>query len=46
MSFIRENGRAELDIFKDKNFSQFRKVLDSEMKRLQAAGIGSVQKKS
>ena len=46
MRFIRENGRAELDIFKDKNFSQFRKVLDSEMKRLQAAGIGSVQKKA
>ena len=31
-----------IDIFKDPGFSQFRMVLDAEMKRLQSAGIGAV----
>ena len=35
-----------IDFFKDEGFSQFRMVLDSEMKRLQAAGIGIIQKKA
>ena len=35
-----------VDIFKDKEFAECRAVLDSEMKRLQAAGKGTTQKKS
>ena len=36
----------EIDIFKDPGFSRFRMVLDSEMKKLQASGIGIVQQKA
>ena len=44
MRFLRTNGKPErLDFFKD---GEFRTVLDSEMKRLQGAGVGSVQKKA
>ena len=46
MRFLRTNGKPELDFFKDGEFAQFRTVLDSEMKRLQGAGVGSVQKKA
>ena len=46
MRYIRVNGMPELDIFKNEQFSQFRRVLDSEMKRLQAEGIGATQKKA
>ena len=46
MRYIRVNGMPGIDIFKDEGFSQFRMVLDSEMKRLQAAGIGITQKKA
>ena len=35
-----------VDIFKDKEFAECRAVLDSEMKRLQAAGKGTTQKKA
>ena len=33
-------GGESIDIFSDKSFSFFKRVLDSEMKELQAAGIG------
>ena len=46
MKFLRTNGKPELDFFKDGKFAQFRTVQDSEMKRLQGAGVGSVQKKA
>ena len=46
MRYLRTNGMPELDIFKQAGFSRFRMVLDSEMKRLQASGIGTVQKKA
>ena len=35
-----------VDIFKDKEFAECCAVLDSEMKRLQAAGKGTTQKKA
>ena len=35
MKYVRINGMPEIDIFKDKGFLQFRKVLDSGMKHLQ-----------
>ena len=46
MRFVRANGIPTIDIFKDKEFAQFRKVLDSEMKRLQSAGIGTTQRQA
>ena len=46
LSMLRGNGIPEIDIFTDKGFSQFQMILDSEMKRLQAAGIGITQKKA
>ena len=41
MRYLRTNGFPQIDIFKDSGFSKFRMVLDSEMKRLQSAGIGA-----
>ena len=35
-----------VDFFKDKKFSKFHDVLDSEMKRLQASGLGRMQRKA
>ncbi len=46
MRYLRANGWAELDLFKDAAFAEFRAVLDSEMKRLRAAGIGTVRKQA
>ena len=46
MRYVRINGMPEVDIFKDPGFSQFRMVLDAEMKHLQSAGIGSVHRKA
>ena len=46
MRYVRVNDMPGIDFFKDEGFSQFRMVLDSEMKRLQAAGIGIIQKKA
>ena len=40
------NENYTVDIFKDKEFSQFRSSLDAEMKRLQSKGIGSVHKQA
>ncbi len=46
MRFLRCNGKPVIDIFKDKEFTQFRAVLDSEIKRLQSAGIGTTTTKA
>ena len=40
--FMNKWNAYTIDIFKDPGFSQFRMVLDAEMKRLQSAGIGAV----
>ena len=39
------NG-MNVDLFKNKEFSKFRNILDSEMKRLQAVGLGTGQRKA
>ena len=44
MRFTRTNG-MNVGIFKDKEFADCHAVLDSEMKRLQAAGQGTTQKR-
>ena len=44
--FIRLNGNPEADFFKDKQFTQSCSVLDLEMKRLKAHGIGSIKRKA
>ena len=44
--FLRWNGKPEVDFFKDVGFADFRICLDSEMKRLQRAGLGSKKKKA
>lgn len=41
MRFLRCNGQPDIDFFKDSLFSDFRRTLDSEMKRLQGTGLGS-----
>ena len=45
LRYLRING-MRIDIFKDKEFSKFRNVLDSEMKRLQTSGLGAQQRKA
>ena len=42
MRYLQTNGMPIIDVFKDPGFSQFRMVLDAEMKCLQLAGIGTV----
>lgn len=46
MRYLRINGMPEIDFFRNEGFSRFRQVLDSEMKRLQVAGIGTMQRKA
>ena len=46
MRYLRGSGKPDLDIFKDKEFAEFCTVLDSQMKRLQAARIGTKKKKA
>ena len=41
MRFLRQNGKPQVDFFKDDTFADYRSSLDGEMKRLQAKGIGS-----
>ena len=41
MRFLRQNGKPQLDFFKDDTFADFRSSLDGEMKRLQSKGVGS-----
>ena len=45
MRYVRMNG-MNVDFFKDKEFSKFCNVLDSEMKRLKAVGLGTGQRKA
>ena len=46
MRFLRSNGWPSIDLFTDTEFTDFRAVLDSEMKRLQAQGIGTKKKQA
>ncbi|XP_065915625.1 uncharacterized protein KIAA1958-like [Dysidea avara] len=45
LRYLRISG-INVDIFKDKESTKFRNVLDSEMKRLQALGLGTKQRKA
>ena len=46
MRFLRQNGRPEIDFFKNDSFLEFRTSLDAEMKRLQSTGLGSKRKQA
>ena len=43
---LRENGRPEIDIFKDSNFTDFCATLDGEMKCLQSLGLGTKKRQA
>ena len=45
MRYVRE-VKPDLDIFKDQQFSDFRRTLDAEMKRLRSLGIGTTTKQA
>ena len=38
---VRWENNPAIDVFKDAEFAEFRRYLDSEMKRLQRTGLGS-----
>ena len=40
------NGNPEVDFFRDQVFADFRNVLNSEMKQLKSAGLGSHVRKA
>ena len=40
MHFLQQSGR-QMDLYQDPSFQEFRTVLDSEMKRLKVACLGS-----
>lgn len=44
--FVRWKNNPAIDVFKDAEFAEFRRCLDSEMKRLQRAGLGSRRRKA
>ena len=46
MRHLRWNGQPAIDFFAVSTFAEFRASLDSEMKRLQAAGIGTKKKQA
>ena len=46
MRFLRWNGWPSIDFFVDAEFMDFRSILDGEMKRLQAQGVGSKKKQA
>ena len=46
MRFLRQNGRPEIDFFKNDSFLEYRTSLDAEMKRLQSTGLGSKRKQA
>ena len=46
MRFLCSNGWPSIDLFTDTEFTDFHAVLDSEMKRLQAQGIGTKKKQA
>ena len=41
LRFLRNNGRAALNMFEDPTFKHFQDTLDAEMKRLTGQGIGA-----
>ena len=46
MRFIRQNGKPEIDFFKEAAYAEFRATLDAELKRLKQAGNGSRKRKA
>ena len=46
MRHLRQNGKPEIDFFKDPTSSDFRATLDSEMKRIQSKWIGSKKRQA
>ena len=46
MRFLRSNGLPSIDLFTDTEFTDFHAVLDSEMKHLQAQGVGTKKKQA
>ena len=44
--FVRWKNNPAIDIFSDPEFAEFRRCLDSEMKRLQQSGLGSRKRKA
>ena len=46
MRYVRMNLKAGVDFFKDAEFAELRTVIDAEMKRLQAKGLGSHHKQA
>ena len=46
MRHLRWKGQPAIDFFKDPEFADFRRSLDAEMKRLQAAGKGTKKKQA
>ena len=46
MHFLRQNGKPQVDYFKDNTFADFRSSLDGEMKCLQSKGIGSTSRQA
>ena len=40
MQHLQWSGKAQIDLFKDATFAEFRSSLDAEMKRLQSEGKG------
>ena len=45
LRYVRE-VKPDLDIFKDQGFSEFRRTLDAEMKRLRSLGLGTTVKQA
>ena len=41
MQHLQWSGKAQIDLFKDATFAEFRSSLDAEMKRLQSEGKGA-----
>ena len=46
MRYLRQNGQADIDFFKDGGFASFRQTLDAEMKRLKRTGAGSSKRQA
>ena len=46
MQNLQENGRPDIDFYKDPPFAEFRATLDGEMKELQSFGIDSKKRQA
>ena len=46
VNFLRQNGKPQVDFFKDDTFAYFRSSLDGEMKYFQSKGIGSTSRQA